>query len=92
MKNPSPNEENVEMPGGYKFFVKQGEPYLLYNKVERKNQLAVEESIFKYDTDGGTLIECYTNTIILDYDADDKTVFEYKLKGRTDPDYPESPE
>jgi hypothetical protein len=76
-----------------KYLIVQGEPYLKYNEVERKWQVAMIENIFRWKDDAGEEFkDCYTNEVILDYDADDKTVFEYKLKGNIEPDYPENPE
>jgi len=86
------DEENVDMPDGRQYLIVQGDPYLLYNRIEKKYQIAVEESIFRYDDNGETFKDCFNNTIILDYDASDKVVFEYKLKGRIEPDFPDHPE
>lgn len=81
------NQGNIEGADGRKYLVVQGDPYLKYNEVERKWQIAMLENIFRYEDNGEVFKDCYTNEVILDYDADDKTVFEYKLKGRTEPDY-----
>lgn len=86
------NQGNVEGADGRKYLIVQGDPYLKFNEVERKWQVAMLENIFRYDDAGETFKDCYTNEVILDYDADDKTVFEYKLKGNIEPDYPERPE
>lgn len=86
------NQGNVEGADGRKYLIVQGDPYLKYNEVERKWQVAMLENIFRYEEDGEVFVDCYTNEVILDYDADDKTVFEYKLKGNIEPDYPENPE
>ena len=86
------NQGNYEDDSGKKYLIVQGDPYLKYNEVERKWQVAMLENIFRYEDGGEVFKDCYSNEVILDYDADDKTVFELKLKGRIVPDFPENPE
>jgi len=84
--------ENVELPNGDKYLVVQGDPYLRFNHATQKHEIVVQENIFRYESCGEVFKDCYSNEIVLDYDASQKTIFEYKLRGRIDPDFPESPE
>ena len=69
----------------------RGDPFLRYNEVTEKHEIVVNESVFRYDHTGEDMREAYSNEVILDYDADDKTIFEYKLKGNTESNSPEHP-
>ena len=91
-ENPSPKFEDVTMPSGKQFLVVQGDSYLRYNEVTRKHEIVVQETIFRYENNGETFKDCYSNEIVLDYDASDKLIFEYRLKGRIEPDFPGRPE
>ena len=82
---------DIDMPDGNKYGILQGDAYLRFNHVTQKHEIVIQESVFKYDSTGVHLKECYTNEIVLDYDANDKTIFEFKLKGRTEPDFPDHP-
>ena len=83
--------EDVEMPDGKKYLIIQGDEYLRFNEVTRKHEVVMQETIFTYEENGEILRDCYNNEVVLDYDADNKTIFEMRLKGRTDPDFPENP-
>ena len=80
--------ENVKMPDGEMYLIVQGDPYLNYNEETEKYEIRQIETIFRYEDDGKTFKDCYSNDIILDYDASEKLVFEFKLKGRMKPDFP----
>lgn len=75
-----------------KYLVVQGDEYLRFNKITQKYEVLVQETIFRYDENGEKLKDCYSNEVVLDYDADKKTIFEMRLKGSTEPDFPENPE
>lgn len=85
-------KETVEMADGHEYLVVQGKPYLVYCEIENTHQIRVEERVWKYESNGEIMRDCYVNEIILDYDADEKIIFEYKLKGDTRLDYPTDPE
>ncbi len=81
-------EEAIDMPSGDKYLIVEGDTFLRYNEATRKHELVRLEHIIKYDNTGEHLKQAYTNEVVVDYDASDKLIFEYKLKGRTDPDDP----
>lgn len=79
-------------PESDKYLIITADPFLRFNGVTGKHEVVVNETVFRYESCGEVLKDCYSNEIILDYDADDKTIFEFRLKGRTEPDFPEHPE
>ena len=73
------------------YLITQGKPYLIYNDVERRHKIAVQESVFVYENGGEVLKNCFTQEIIVNEDPTKKEMFTLKLKGDTESTLPSDP-
>ena len=69
------------------YLIVQGNPYLIYNDIERTHKIVAMESIFVYEEGGEILKNCFTQEITINEDPTDKDIFQLKLKGDTKSDH-----
>ena len=81
-------EPNFSPPWSDKeYLITQGEPYLIYDDVEQTYKIGIMECVFRYESSGEIMKDCYSQEIIVDENPSEKNIFTLKLKGDTKSGY-----